>query len=64
MTDSPTTSAPSNYESAADVDPLHVTTYRQVRKAARRGHALPGEVGEPSLADLVNARGNGTAECR
>jgi hypothetical protein len=64
MTDSPATAPRSNYESTDGVDPLHVTTYRQVRKAARRGHALPGEVGEPSLADLVNARGNGTADSR
>ncbi|QKS87164.1 hypothetical protein [Curtobacterium flaccumfaciens] len=64
MTESPTTTALSNYESADGVDPLHVTTYRQVRKAARRGHALPGDAGEPSLADLVNARKNGTAESR
>lgn len=64
MTDSTTTSTPSNYESADGVDPLRVTTYRQVRKAARRGHALPGDAGEPSLADLVNARKNGIAESR
>lgn len=64
MTDAPTPSTPSHYESADGVDPMSVTTYRQVRKAVRRGHALPTEEGEPSLTDLVNARGNGTDEQR
>lgn len=54
----------SKYESADGVEPLQVTTYRLVRKAARRGWAVPGDDAEPSLADLVSTRANGRPENR
>jgi hypothetical protein len=40
------------YESNHDVKPLHVTTYRSARKAARRGWAVPADMPVPSLDDL------------
>lgn len=43
------------YESNDDVQPARVTTYRHLRKATRRGWALPNEA-EPSLGDLVRIR--------
>lgn len=43
------------YESNDDVQPVRVTTYRHLRKAARRGWAVRG-LAEPSLADLTSAR--------
>jgi len=44
-----------SYESNDDVQPARVTTYRHLRKATRRGWALPPQA-EPSLADLVSDR--------
>jgi hypothetical protein len=41
------------YESNDDVQPVRVTTYRHLRKATRRGWAVPVE-SEPSLADLMS----------
>jgi len=41
------------YESNEDVQPVRVTTYRHLRKARRRGWAVPAE-SEPSLADLTS----------
>lgn len=52
------------YESADGVEPVQVTTYRLVRKAARRGWAVPTDAAEPSLADLVSARGTARPEAR
>jgi hypothetical protein len=43
------------YESNDDVQPVHVTTYRHVRKATKRGWPLPTD-SEPSLGDLVRIR--------
>lgn len=43
------------YESNDDVQPARVTTYRHLRKATRRGWAVPG-LAEPSLDDLASAR--------
>ncbi|QWS34934.1 hypothetical protein [Curtobacterium aetherium] len=43
------------YESNQDVDPIHVTTYRSARKAARRGWAAPADSPVPSLADVWRA---------
>ncbi len=40
------------YESNHDVEPIHVTTYRSARKAARRGWAVPTDIPVPSLDDL------------
>lgn len=46
------------YESNHDVEPIHVTTYRSARKAARRGWAVPADtpvpadMPVPSLDDL------------
>lgn len=45
----------SSYESNDDVQPVRVTTYRHLRKATRRGWALPAQA-EPSLADLASER--------
>ncbi|WP_420370425.1 hypothetical protein [Curtobacterium sp. L1-20] len=45
------------YESNDDVQPVRVTTYRHLRKATRRGWALPTDA-EPSLGDLVRIRQN------
>jgi hypothetical protein len=42
----------SSYESNDDVQPVRVTTYRHLRKATRRGWAVPPQA-EPSLADLA-----------
>lgn len=53
-----------NYESADGVEPVQVTTYRLVRKAARRGWAVPTDEAEPSLADLVSTRGSARPEPR
>lgn len=44
--------AMTKYESNQDVEPLHVTTYRSARKAARRGWAVPADVPVPSLEDV------------
>lgn len=44
------------YESNDDVQPVRVTTYRHLRKATRRGWAVPVE-SEPSLADLMSNGG-------
>ncbi|WP_186377329.1 hypothetical protein [Curtobacterium pusillum] len=46
----------STYESNADVQPMRVVTYRHLRRATRRGWALPAQA-EPSIADLVGDRG-------
>lgn len=43
------------YESNADVEPVRVATYRHIRKAFRRGWAIPVEP-ESSLADLASDR--------
>lgn len=43
------------YESDEDVQPIRVATYRHLRKAMRRGWAVPVE-SEPSLADLASDR--------
>ena len=43
------------YTSNEDVQPVKVTTYRHLRKATRRGWALPTDA-EPSLGDLVQIR--------
>jgi hypothetical protein len=40
------------YESNRDVEPVHVTTYRSARKAARRGWAVPADIPVPSLDDV------------
>jgi len=53
----------SSYESNADVQPARVTTYRHLRRATRRGWAVPVE-SEPSLADLVGERSPGGPERR
>ncbi|MFJ7290139.1 hypothetical protein ACQXVK_17220 [Curtobacterium sp. AB451] len=53
----------SNYESNDDVQQVRVTTYRYLRRASRRGWAIPVEA-EPSLADLVGERGSGGPEGR
>ncbi|MBA8991605.1 hypothetical protein FHW23_002874 [Curtobacterium pusillum] len=51
----------SSYESNDDVQPVRVVTYRHLRRATRRGWAVPVEA-EPSLADLVGDRGSGAPE--
>jgi hypothetical protein len=43
------------YESNTDVEPVRVATYRHLRKAFRRGWAIPVEP-ESSLADLAGDR--------
>ena len=48
----------SNYESADGVEPVQVTTYRLVRKAARRGWDVPSDDAEPSLTDLIDTNGH------
>lgn len=40
------------YESNAAVDPVRITTYRHLRKAARRGWAVEQQDAAPTLADL------------
>lgn len=51
----------SSYESNDDVQPVRVTTYRQLKRATRRGWAVPVDT-EPSLADLVAVRSPGGPE--
>ncbi|MGN7192492.1 hypothetical protein [Curtobacterium sp. MCBA15_004] len=43
----------SKYETDQHVQQVHVTTYRHLRRAARRGWELAEPVAAPSLADLV-----------
>ncbi|GGL05617.1 hypothetical protein JOE58_000331 [Curtobacterium luteum] len=40
------------YESDDAVQPARITTYRSLRKAARRGRAVEETLPTPSLADL------------
>uniref|UniRef100_A0A942YAM0 Uncharacterized protein n=1 Tax=Neobacillus citreus TaxID=2833578 RepID=A0A942YAM0_9BACI len=40
------------YESDRAVQPAHITTYRHLRRAARRGWAVDADQPRPSLADL------------
>ncbi len=47
----------SKYESNQDVQPVRVTTYRVLRRAAKRGWELPDGAVSPSLADLDRVRG-------
>ncbi|WP_161972641.1 hypothetical protein [Curtobacterium sp. HSID17257] len=49
----------STYQADERVEPVRVTTYRHLRRAARRGWAVPEGAPAPSLADLAWARGPG-----
>lgn len=40
------------YISNHEVEPARITTYRHLRKATRRGWAVPGQEAAPSLDDL------------
>jgi hypothetical protein len=51
------------YESNGDVQPFRVVTYRHLRKATKRGWALPTDA-EPSLGDLVRLRSGRGASAR
>jgi hypothetical protein len=44
--------AMTKYESNDAVQPARITTYRSLRKAARRGWAVDDPSTEPSLTDL------------
>lgn len=52
----------SEYESDQRVEPVHITTYRHLRRAMRRGWALPEPPTAPSLADLSRVRVRGRTE--
>ncbi|MET3638427.1 hypothetical protein [Curtobacterium oceanosedimentum] len=43
----------STYQADERVEPVRVTTYRHLRRAARRGWAVPEGAPAPSLADLA-----------
>ncbi|KTR02224.1 hypothetical protein NS184_16490 [Curtobacterium luteum] len=47
------------YESNRAVDPVRITTYRHLRKAARRGWAVEEQTAPPTLADLSWPRATG-----
>ncbi|MFS0730030.1 hypothetical protein ABC270_08115 [Curtobacterium sp. 1P10AnD] len=47
------------YESNRAVDPVRITTYRHLRKAARRGWAVEEPAAPPTLADLSWSRATG-----
>ncbi|MGN8049922.1 hypothetical protein ACTJKO_09545 [Curtobacterium sp. 22159] len=48
----------SSYESNDDVQPVRVITYRHLRRATRRGWAVPVQA-EPSLADVLGDQDTG-----
>ncbi|MDM7886809.1 MULTISPECIES: hypothetical protein [Curtobacterium] len=52
----------STYESDHRVQQVRVTTYRTLRRAARRGWAVPDGAVTPSLADLARVRGPGRGD--
>ncbi|MCM3506657.1 MULTISPECIES: hypothetical protein [unclassified Curtobacterium] len=47
----------STYQTDERVEPVRVITYRHLRRAARRGWAVPEGAPAPSLADLGRVRG-------
>lgn len=49
----------STYESDGRVPQVRVSSYRNLRRAARRGWLVPDGPGAPSLADLARVRGPG-----
>jgi len=52
----------STYQADERVEQVRVTTYRTLRRAARRGWAMPEGSAAPSLADLARVRGPGRGD--
>ncbi|WP_181429231.1 hypothetical protein [Curtobacterium sp. MCSS17_008] len=49
----------STYEADQRVQQVKITSYRNLRRAVRRGWVLPDGVVTPSLADLARLQGPG-----